>query len=58
MKQGCADATTGTTPLIAKNGAARFKSAKGAESVSLRVRAADHDGHGIDQTVVRAFGLK
>ncbi|MCX4765604.1 S8 family serine peptidase [Streptomyces sp. NBC_01275] len=41
-----------------KNGKAKFKPAKGAESVSLRVRAADRDGNGIDQTVLRAFGLK
>ncbi|WP_371663209.1 S8 family serine peptidase [Streptomyces sp. NBC_00280] len=41
-----------------KNGKAGFKAAKGAESVSLRVRATDRDGNGIDQTVVRAFGLK
>ncbi|WP_330287161.1 S8 family serine peptidase [Streptomyces sp. NBC_00576] len=41
-----------------KGGTARFKAAKGAESVSLRVRAADRDGNGIDQTVLRAFGLK
>ncbi|MEV1065542.1 S8 family serine peptidase [Streptomyces sp. NPDC050263] len=41
-----------------KNGTARFKAAKGAETVSLRVRAADRHGNGIDQTVLRAFGLK
>ena len=41
-----------------ENGTARFKPAKGAESVSLRVRATDRDGNGIDQTVLRAFGLK
>ncbi|MFI1030663.1 S8 family peptidase [Streptomyces sp. NPDC020951] len=41
-----------------KNGTARFKAAKGAETVSLRVRAADRNGNGIDQTVLRAFGLK
>ena len=41
-----------------KNGKAKFKPAKGAESVSLRVRAADRDGNAIDQTVLRAFGLK
>ncbi|MFI5887046.1 S8 family serine peptidase [Streptomyces sp. NPDC051554] len=39
-------------------GEARFRPAKGAASVSLRVRAADRDGNGIDQTVLRAFGLK
>ncbi|MGH1556149.1 hypothetical protein ACRAWF_43420 [Streptomyces sp. L7] len=27
-------------------------------SVSLRVRATDRDGDAIDQTVLRAFGLK
>ncbi|WP_327748286.1 S8 family serine peptidase [Streptomyces europaeiscabiei] len=41
-----------------KSGKARFEPPKGAESVSLRVRAADRDGNGIDQTVLRAFGLK
>ncbi|MFK0281085.1 S8 family serine peptidase [Streptomyces sp. NPDC090499] len=41
-----------------RNGTARFRPAKGAEAVSLRVRAADRDGNGIDQTVLRAFGLK
>ncbi|MFF3713696.1 S8 family serine peptidase [Streptomyces phaeochromogenes] len=41
-----------------KNGKATFKPAEGARSVSLRVRAADKDGNRIDQTVLRAFGLK
>ncbi|MFE2417653.1 S8 family serine peptidase [Streptomyces hokutonensis] len=41
-----------------KKGEARFRPAKGATSVSLRVRATDHDGNRIDQTVLRAFGLK
>ncbi|MFF3942698.1 S8 family serine peptidase [Streptomyces phaeofaciens] len=41
-----------------EDGTVRFKPAKGAETVSLRVRATDHDGNGIDQTVLRAFGLK
>ncbi|MFF3378424.1 S8 family serine peptidase [Streptomyces sp. NPDC002680] len=41
-----------------KNGKAGFKAAKDAESVSLRVRATDKDGNQIDQTVLRAFGLK
>ncbi|MGW0582185.1 S8 family serine peptidase, partial [Streptomyces sp. NPDC002920] len=41
-----------------KSGKARFTPAKGAESVSLRVRATDRDGNAIDQTVLRAFGLK
>ena len=41
-----------------KSGKARFTPAKGAETVSLRVRATDRDGNGIDQTVLRAFGLK
>ncbi|MGW3447858.1 S8 family serine peptidase [Streptomyces sp. NPDC001076] len=41
-----------------KGGKVRFKPAKGAETVSLRVRAADRDGNRIDQTVLRAFGLK
>lgn len=41
-----------------KDGEARFKPAKGAETVSLRVRATDRDGNGVDQTVLRAFGLK
>ncbi|MFJ8490336.1 S8 family serine peptidase [Streptomyces sp. NPDC094038] len=41
-----------------RHGTARFEPAKGAESVSLRVQAADKDGNRIDQTVLRAFGLK
>ncbi|XUL91782.1 S8 family serine peptidase [Streptomyces galilaeus] len=41
-----------------KKGEARFRPAKGAASVSLRVRATDRDGNAIDQTVLRAFGLK
>ncbi|WOX13212.1 S8 family serine peptidase [Streptomyces sp. N50] len=41
-----------------KKGEARFRPAKGAVSVSLRVRATDRDGNAIDQTVLRAFGLK
>jgi len=41
-----------------KNGKAKFKPARGAQFVSLRVRAADKDGNRIDQTVLRAFGLK
>ncbi|MFJ9634691.1 hypothetical protein ACIRU8_44075 [Streptomyces sp. NPDC101175] len=31
---------------------------KGAGFVSLRVRAADRDGNTVDQTIVRAFGMK
>ncbi|MFF4729382.1 S8 family serine peptidase [Streptomyces mirabilis] len=42
-----------------KNGKAELKHPKkGAGFVSLRVRAADRDGNIVDQTVVRAFGLK
>ncbi|MER5795342.1 S8 family serine peptidase [Streptomyces sp. NPDC001980] len=41
-----------------KGGKVRFKPAKGAETVSLRVLATDRDGNRIDQTVLRAFGLK
>ncbi|RPE39626.1 subtilisin family serine protease [Streptomyces sp. Ag109_O5-1] len=41
-----------------KNGKARFKPARGAETVSLRVLATDRDGNRIDQTVLQAFGLK
>ncbi|MFC8434646.1 S8 family serine peptidase [Streptomyces sp. NPDC057253] len=42
-----------------KHGTAELKhSKKGARFVSLRVRAADQDGNTVDQTVVRAFGLK
>ena len=41
-----------------EKGEARFRPAKGAASVSLRVRAADRDGNAVDQTVLRAFGLK
>ncbi|MEU6143871.1 S8 family serine peptidase [Streptomyces sp. NPDC047081] len=40
------------------HGEARFKPAKGARTVSLRVRATDRADDGIDQTVLRAFGLK
>ncbi|AXG81006.1 S8 family peptidase [Streptomyces paludis] len=41
-----------------KHGKAELKHPKGAEFVSLRVRAADQDGNRIDQTVLRAFGLR
>ncbi|MEU5322285.1 S8 family serine peptidase [Streptomyces sp. NPDC021056] len=42
-----------------KNGKAELKHPKkSAGFVSLRVRAADRDGNTVDQTVVRAFGLK
>ncbi|MGW4080524.1 S8 family peptidase [Streptomyces asiaticus] len=42
-----------------KHGKAELKHPKkGARFVSLRVRAADRDGDAVDQTVVRAFGLK
>ncbi|MGW0949886.1 S8 family peptidase [Streptomyces sp. NPDC002623] len=42
-----------------KNGKAELKHPKkGAGFVSLRVRASDRDGNTVDQTVVRAFGLK
>ncbi|MEU0068141.1 S8 family serine peptidase [Streptomyces sp. NPDC006332] len=41
-----------------KNGKAKFKPARGSQFVSLRVRAADKDGNRIEQTVLRAFGLK
>lgn len=41
-----------------KHGELELKHPKGAEFVSLRVRAADKDGNGVDQTVLRAFGLK
>ncbi|MGW1671568.1 S8 family peptidase [Streptomyces sp. NPDC002324] len=41
-----------------RGGKAKLKHPKGAEFVSLRVRAADRDGNAVDQTVVRAFGLK
>ncbi|MEU9290751.1 S8 family serine peptidase [Streptomyces sp. NPDC048275] len=41
-----------------RGGEAELKHPKGAEFVSLRVRAADRDGNAVDQTVVRAFGLK
>ncbi|MFC8195805.1 S8 family serine peptidase [Streptomyces sp. NPDC057298] len=41
-----------------RSGKAELKHPKGAEFVSLRVRAADRDGNTVDQTVVRAFGLK
>ncbi|CAM5504943.1 hypothetical protein SALBM311S_05408 [Streptomyces alboniger] len=41
-----------------KHGEARLKHPKGAAFVSLRVRAADRGGNAVDQTVLRAFGLK
>ncbi|MEU5196292.1 S8 family serine peptidase [Streptomyces scabiei] len=41
-----------------RGGKAKLKHPQGAEFVSLRVRAADRDGNAVDQTVVRAFGLK
>ncbi|MER5194123.1 S8 family peptidase [Streptomyces sp. NPDC002755] len=41
-----------------KHGELELKHPKGAEFVSLRVRAADRDGNAVDQTVLRAFGLK
>jgi subtilisin family serine protease len=41
-----------------KHGEAELKHPKGATSVSLRVRAADRNGNAVDQTVLRAFGLK
>ncbi|MFE9648422.1 S8 family serine peptidase [Streptomyces sp. NPDC006365] len=41
-----------------KHGKAELKHPKGTEFVSLRVRAADRNGNAVDQTVVRAFGLK
>lgn len=37
---------------------ARIKHPKGAGYVSLRVRATDRNGNSVDQTVLRAFGLK
>ncbi|MGI3201472.1 hypothetical protein ACRJ4W_29790 [Streptomyces sp. GLT-R25] len=41
-----------------RGGKTELKHPKGAEFVSLRVRAADREGNAVDQTVVRAFGLK
>ncbi|MFF3201033.1 S8 family serine peptidase [Streptomyces sp. NPDC002962] len=41
-----------------KHGELELKHPKDAAFVSLRVRAADKDGNGVDQTVLRAFGLK
>ncbi|MCX4853945.1 S8 family serine peptidase [Streptomyces canus] len=41
-----------------KRGELKLKHPKGATSVSLRVRAADRNGNAVDQTVLRAFGLK
>ncbi|WP_326659233.1 S8 family serine peptidase [Streptomyces canus] len=41
-----------------KRGEVKLKHPKGATSVSLRVRAADRNGNAVDQTVLRAFGLK
>ncbi|MFF4396231.1 S8 family serine peptidase [Streptomyces sp. NPDC001480] len=41
-----------------RHGKAEIRHPKGARFVSLRVRAADRDGNTVDQTVLRAFGLK
>jgi len=41
-----------------KHGELELKHPKGATFVSLRVRAADRSGNAVDQTVLRAFGLK
>jgi hypothetical protein len=41
-----------------KHGELQLKHPKGARFVSLRVQAADRSGNGVDQTVLRAFGLK
>ncbi|MEU1192475.1 S8 family serine peptidase [Streptomyces sp. NPDC005859] len=41
-----------------KHGKLELKHPKGATFVSLRVRAADGNGNAVDQTVLRAFGLK
>ncbi|MFF0163625.1 S8 family serine peptidase [Streptomyces sp. NPDC005263] len=41
-----------------KHGELKLKHPKGATFVSLRVRAADRNGNAVDQTVLRAFGLK
>ncbi|MGX1480420.1 UNVERIFIED_CONTAM: subtilisin family serine protease [Streptomyces canus] len=41
-----------------KRGEAELKHPKGAGFVSLRVRAADRNGNAVDQTVLRAFGLR
>ncbi|MPY58926.1 S8 family serine peptidase [Streptomyces spongiae] len=40
------------------HGKAEIKHPKGAKSVSLRVRASDGAGNEVDQTVLRAYGLK
>ncbi|MEV6107774.1 S8 family serine peptidase [Streptomyces sp. NPDC051940] len=40
------------------DGEVELEHPKGAAFVSLRVRAADQDGNAVDQTVLRAFGLK
>ncbi|MFC9431387.1 S8 family serine peptidase [Streptomyces sp. NPDC056987] len=41
-----------------KHGTAELKHPKGAEFASLRVAATDREGNKVDQTVLRAFGLK
>lgn len=41
-----------------KRGELELKHPKGATFVSLRVRGADRNGNAVDQTVLRAFGLK
>jgi hypothetical protein len=41
-----------------RHGEAEIKHPKGAEFVSLRVQASDGAGNQVDQTVLRAYGLK
>ncbi|MEV7870048.1 S8 family serine peptidase [Streptomyces sp. NPDC088124] len=50
----------GTTwkALKVRGATAELRHPKGAASVSLRVRAADRNGNTVDQTTLRAFGLK
>jgi subtilisin family serine protease len=44
--------------LKVRHGQAKIKHPKGAEFVSLRVQASDRAGNQVDQTVLRAYGLK
>jgi subtilisin family serine protease len=52
------DDGTSWKEMKVKHGELELKHPKGAEFVSLRVRAADRNGNAVDQTVLRAFGLK
>ncbi|MGW6009314.1 S8 family peptidase [Streptomyces sp. NPDC055210] len=52
------DDGTSWKEMKVSRGRATIKPAKDAETVALRVRATDRSGNAVDQTVLRAFGLK